>query len=430
MIPAQDEENTEIVAAEPQKLSNDEVLLHTASLWKYQPIPDASVEPNPMPEIYALHQDTKEGPIWGARVRGKKHKHEGTNSDDWFAVDAIDRIRITAVADGAGSKHFSRIGAHDAAETAVSFLRMQLTDLLSQYDKPEELYTAAGITPEEGGISPVVHSLAQAVQKAMQEAYRAVRIAFLLRMREKRYADVLGRPLRLTDFSSTLLVVLWIPCGEPGPGKRDSIAISCQVGDGAIAAINAGAAFEDGEHLLCQADSGDFSGETEFLTSQGKTDMESLQSRTRIYCGPITHILVMTDGVSDDYYPAETEMRRLYCDLLVNNVLPLYGIAAEDNSYSLDEIRSIRGLGKPIAFPWPNDKSISVALHYMRRLCGKPEDLAHFWEEPRKLRLASAAVDIPDDIPVEQRMAKWLDNYVERSSFDDRTLVVMMESEP
>src|SRR5207237_7970690 len=55
----------------------------SASAWKYLPPPNN--EPDPHAEYDARMGFSPEGwPILAARVRGKKHKHEGTHCDDWF----------------------------------------------------------------------------------------------------------------------------------------------------------------------------------------------------------------------------------------------------------------------------------------------------------------------------------------------------------
>ena len=64
--------------------------------------------------------------IVGARVRGKKHKHEGTNCDDWFEFDNAGHWTIIAVADGAGSRKLSRIGSKASCQAAVEFLKDKL----------------------------------------------------------------------------------------------------------------------------------------------------------------------------------------------------------------------------------------------------------------------------------------------------------------
>jgi hypothetical protein len=407
----------------PQPLSDDDVLRHTTMLWQYKDIPDESVEPDRKPETYAMHRNTPAGGMYGARVRGKKHKHEGTNSDDWFAIDAVDRIQLIAVADGAGSKHFSRIGAYAASEQAVKYLKEKLTDLTAPCDAVETFYAPFGEATDGTAFQAAVQPLVLALQQSMQEAREAVETAYEQRAEQPRYADVLGRKPVLADFASTLLVTIALPAGATG----DTLVLSCQVGDGMIAAIDAAAPFDKAQRLLGKPDSGEYVGETEFLVSSRVTETAELQKRTMLYRGHVTHIFAMTDGVADDYFPNEKEMRRLYCDLQANGVLlPPKGVlratpgTLED---ALEERRSLRNI-KPIAFPWVNDKSVEVALHYTRRFAPTEDALAPYWTDQRKLAMLSADADIAPGDPIEQRIAKWLDNYTVRSSADDRTLVV------
>ena len=107
-----------LVAAESKKgLTNKEVTDHTASLWKYLPIP--TDEPEPAPEYLQCDTTLPGGRVIAARVRGKKHKHEGTNCDDWFEIANVDDVTFIAVSDGAGSKKFSRIGARESCKASV-----------------------------------------------------------------------------------------------------------------------------------------------------------------------------------------------------------------------------------------------------------------------------------------------------------------------
>ncbi len=74
--------------------------------------------------------------------------------------------------------------------------------------------------------------------------------------------------------------------------------------------------------VLGTPDSGDYSGETDFLTSRRQLDPANLQRKTFGFCGPLRALLVMSDGVADDYFPAAPGMARLYADLVLNGVLP------------------------------------------------------------------------------------------------------------
>lgn len=391
-------------------LSNEAVTGHTASLWKYLPVP--AEEPEPAPETLRLYQKYGGGVVTAARVRGKKHKHEGTNCDDWYEVSGYQNLLLAAVSDGAGSKRFSRIGARESCRAAAGCLRRELEGLWTP-----ELAADAALDIGEPRCMAACTALAGAVQRSVLKAREAVEAAFYTRVTDPAYEAVLGRPLELRDLSATLLVTVVIPSGAGG-----RLVISCQVGDGMIALVDRKGPFEGSVRLMGTADSGEFSGETEFLVSPKMSSLEALQSRTKLSWSRSDLLLMMTDGVSDDYFPHETELRRLYFDLVAN------GILEGENPGELTEerLRLCRKLPQPLSYPWVNDQSVQVPLHYTRRILETAgltrEDL---WRDGTALAAARAELEeqlaLPDPA---RRLERWLDNYVERGSFDDRTLVI------
>ena len=397
--------------AEAKKpLSNEAVTGHTASLWKYLPVP--AEEPEPAPETLRLYQKYGGGVVTAARVRGKKHKHEGTNCDDWFEVSGFQNLLLAAVSDGAGSKRFSRIGARESCRAAAGCLRRELEGLWTP-----ELAADAALDIGEPRCMAACTVLAGAVQRSVLKAREAVESAFYTRVNAPAYEAVLGRPLELRDLSATLLVTVVIPSGAGG-----RLVISCQVGDGMIALVDRKGPFDGSVRLMGTADSGEFSGETEFLVSPKMSSLEALQSRTKLSWSRSDLLLMMTDGVSDDYFPHETELRRLYFDLVANGILE----GERPGELTEERLRLCRKLPQPLSYPWVNDQRVQVPLHYTRRILETAgltrEDL---WRDGTALAAARAELEeqlaLPDPA---RRLERWLDNYVERGSFDDRTLVI------
>ncbi len=397
--------------AEAKKpLSNEAVTGHTASLWKYLPVP--AEEPEPAPETLRLYQKYGGGVVTAARVRGKKHKHEGTNCDDWYEVSGFQNLLFAAVSDGAGSKRFSRIGARESCRAAAGCLRRELEGLWTP-----ALAADAALDIGEPRCMAACTALAGAVQRSVLKAREAVESAFYTRVNAPAYEAVLGRPLELRDLSATLLVTVVIPSGAGG-----RLVISCQVGDGMIALVDRKGPFEGSVRLMGTADSGEFSGETEFLVSPKMSSLEALQSRTKLSWSRSDLLLMMTDGVSDDYFPHETELRRLYFDLVANGILE----GESSGELTEERLRLCRKLPQPLSYPWVNDQRVQVPLHYTRRILETAgltrEDL---WRDGTALAAARAELEeqlaLPDPA---RRLERWLDNYVERGSFDDRTLVI------
>ena len=185
-----------------KKLDDEDVLEHTASLWNYIPVPTDLVEP--VPEYITLTKTFPGSRITAARVRGKKHKHEGTNCDDWFEVSNYDDITFIVVSDGAGSKKFSRIGARESCRAAAGYLAANFKEAINNDASiRDNLLLEVSDTKFIASCS----LLAEILQKASLQAFNSVEAAFYSRSSNDEYAKLLGRELRFNDLSGTLLVV-------------------------------------------------------------------------------------------------------------------------------------------------------------------------------------------------------------------------------
>lgn len=395
----------------PSPLRDEEVMEHTAALWRYKPVP--AEEPEPGPEYLHAGLEHPGGRIIAARVRGKKHKHEGSNCDDWYEISASGGMLFAAVSDGAGSRKLSRIGARTACRAAVDALQ---ENLLGLWTRRPELPEAVTLDFQDKRCASACGALAKAVQRAVRRAAAEVEAAAEARRSDPAYAALLGRPPEPRDFAATLLASAVVPAGE-----RGWLTVSCQVGDGAIALVDSKGPFAGSVKPLGEADAGPFSGETEFLTSSQMTTPEALQRRTRLSRGHSDLLLMATDGVADDYFPGEAGLRRLYFDLLANGILE---DVLQAGALTPEQLRLYKRLSGPVAYPWVNDQSVRPPLHYTRRDYAAgitPEEL---WRNRAALVLAGLELEGLPRNPAE-RLLRWLDNYVERGSFDDRTLVLM-----
>lgn len=397
-------------------LSDREVTEHTASLWKYNPVPDS---PEPYPEYRNSYEQYSGGEIIAARVRGKKHKHEGSNCDDWYDFTRIDDWVIAVVSDGAGSKPLSRIGAKVSCEAASACLKKELSEFKG---KLPDITADLSKPFDDPGFNSVCSRLAQLVQDCFSDAYSAVEGAYMIRSGKPEFEEELGRKPDLKDYSGTLLAAVMIPVQN---GEHFVIAV--QVGDGMIASFNSGADHNGALRILGNADSGAFAGETEFLVSEKMRTPESLGSRTRIQRGKITSLMLMTDGVADDYYPNNPQLLRLYTDLLLNGVIDFP--KKEENAASETELKA----PEPVAYPWVNDSSVSYSLQYSKNVMKETGDSlealwdSRFGEVMRRSSLEGFGID--NGKTKSERLSVWLDNYVERGSFDDRTLLIINTSE-
>lgn len=404
---------------EKRHLTNKEVTDHTASLWKYLPVP--SEEPEPAPEYLQSDVCLPGGHVIAARVRGKKHKHEGTNCDDWYEIANVDDVTFIAVSDGAGSKKFSRIGARESCRASVGYLATAYGKLLAENPTIRELL---GQELSSEACMEACGKIASIVQKSVVQAAEAVEAAFYARAADPAYARLLKRNLDIRDLSGTLLIAAIVPLVKK---TKEHLIVTCQVGDGMIASINSKGAFQTSVKLLGVPDSGEFSGETEFLTAPQMKTMEALQKRTKLSRGVTDTVMLMSDGVADDYFPNETQMRRLYFDLLINGVIDMEDRPSDLSKLSPKEMSLFKRIPDPVLYPWVNDKSVMVPIQYTNRICDAMGiSLEDLWEDRAILGLAS--LEVKEEVPSSdagERLRVWLDNYYERGSFDDRTLVVV-----
>lgn len=413
--PAEPTEPAPVEPVKPEPLPNHEVTRQTAALWKYCPVPDT--EPEPSPEYLSGETVYPGSKIIAARVRGKKHKHEGTNCDDWYETAHFEDMTFIAVSDGAGSKHFSRIGAQVSCKTAAGYLSHAFADAFGSGPDLREMLRLPLSDPK---CMEACSLLAGLVQQSAVKAYEAVQSAYYCRAADPAFQAVLKREPVLADFSGTLLIAVLIPLDTE---SREQLIMTCQVGDGMIAILNTKGPFSSSLKLMGVPDSGEFSGETEFLTSPRMHQIETLQSKTRISRGVFDLVMVMSDGVADDYYPNETEMRRLYYDLTANGILDSRGPDPVLQEHLLPLCRRIPA---PLAYPWVNDQTVEISLHYTDRICeAMGLSLEDLWTDPTVLSLCRTELDRRiQDAPPSERLRIWLDNYVQRGSFDDRTLVI------
>ena len=416
-IKTQEAEKIKNISDEHAADQEKEITNLTATLWNYNPVPEN--EPEPFPEYVIRYDKTECSEVIGARVRGKKHKHEGSNCDDWFECITDEDITCIVVSDGAGSKKYSRIGAKTACRSAIGYLSSAFKDL---FRKDPEIRERLSLPTDDEMCIDSYKKMAGIVQESMIKAYNAVESAYYERYTEKQYYETVGREINIKDFSSTLLLAVCIPIDTDA---KEKIIISCQIGDGMIALVNSEDDYEKSVKLMGEADSGDFSGETDFLVNKKLLDPVNLASRTKVSKVSSDIILIMTDGVADDYFPNGTEIHRLYFDLLANGIIACSTVVSTTD-LSSKQIEIIKKIPEPVEYPWINDKSEMVGLNYTKEIMSALDmPLNELWDNKYVAYLASAKVKekMNTDDP-SQRLKIWLDNYVERGSFDDRTLVI------
>ncbi len=333
------------------------------ALWRWLPPPTA---PDATPESASLAVQGNGCRVAAARIRGKQHRHNAVFCEDWFEAAAAGPWTIIAVADGAGSRPLSRVGARASCQAAIRSLTERLGN--------------AG----DGALADVLEAAARDARRAVEAAWA------------ERQGDTVGdgqRPLVLGDFGATLLLAAY------RPGCLGAL----QIGDGAILA----AAPDDSVRAVTVPEGGDYAGETEFLTDADHLPPPVLDR------APIRHLLLTTDGIADIFLPAETGGQRLLAELRLNGVIGGDTAGGE----APVTIETIAGPEGERAIP------VRYLAAYAEALGMPVESLA------ARSDLLNAGRR-SDSTPPEVCLLEWLEGFTVRGAFDDRTLVLLTAVQP
>lgn len=399
--------------------------------WQYRPVPGDEPDPHEESASRVQRFPEKGFEIVGARVRGVKHKHDGTHCDDWFEFDTTGSWTVIAVSDGAGSARFSRVGARRACEAAVQKLCNELKDhsiksRSTWSEKTFERDSASGEFLEDD-----LERVQKALHSAILTAYDDVEQAVLERRDRQDYQKILSREPTIHDFSATLLLAVHTTVGYH---RTDyDLVMTCQVGDGMMAAID----HEGGVRLLAEPDKGSYGGETTFLTDKAKLVPPHLTAKTIPFFGPrMRTLMVMSDGVADIYFPPKPEMLRLYGDLVLSGVIGLKGPGPEAvvsalRQTSLPKLDSVKQAEYDEEMRVLTDKgSLLVRLPFVTAYAAKLGlSLEEVVANPALLKAGVRPVATDGPIDRAERLRLWLDSYVVRGERDDRTLVVLCREE-
>lgn len=410
--------------------------------WQYHRIPDKDKEPEPHDEFYSKSdQPPEELKLIGARVRGKMHKHQGTNCDDWFEFDTVGKWTIIAVSDGAGSKKFSRIGAKISCQEAVKSLKNSLKSF--SLDSRQIKTDLENDLSRQGGMfeGKDVKELQNFVYGALNEAYKAVENKASYLKNYPPYNKASGKKeLDTKDLSATLLLAIHTTIRVERENSSYDFVLTCQIGDGMLAAIS----HEYTLKLLGKPDIGEHGGQTDFLTSDRKLETSNLVQKTFPFIGNLKALMIMTDGVSDDYFPNYPGMFELYGDLILNQVINFPGIDSKEREKQLqstnlktqDDVRNIPEnfqdeVERILASDSEEPKKVSIRsiAKYAEQL-GK--DIKEVLTSPDLLNagiLTKQMCPECDKMESYEKLKIWLDSYYRRGSFDDRTLVVLYREE-
>jgi serine/threonine protein phosphatase PrpC len=240
-----------------------------------------------------------------ASKRGRSHAHEGRFRDDSFATafNADNGWGIIAVADGAGSAKYARKGADIACKAAISSFH--------------ELLAGEKLAALEEAITAYLKDNSAESQKQVSTQFieQLGKLAFSAQGKIRQ--EALANEAALKDYATTLIFAL-VKKYEAG-----YVISSFWVGDGGIGIYQhaSGEAF-----VMGVPDSGEFAGQTRFLTMADIFADSAYANRIRFKVVPdFTALILMTDGITDPKFQTDANLqkgdvwRALWEDLGGNN---------------------------------------------------------------------------------------------------------------
>jgi serine/threonine protein phosphatase PrpC len=248
-----------------------------------------------------------------ASRRGRSHADTGKPRDDSFYMrcSCDSGWSALAVADGAGSARYSRVGSRLACKTSVdAFLahaegwhsedkEQRLEEILKRLREAAKGKTSLSASDpclskleEAGGFSSFIYDAARKAYNSIAEEAE----------RKKKDPAHPAPDASLNDYHTTLLFAAF---------RKFSFGwflVTFWIGDGGLALYNPNGT--GGVNVLGTPDAGEYAGQTRFLTMSGEIMPDKIRART-FYSFPqdFEALLMATDGVTDPLFPSEDSIK-------------------------------------------------------------------------------------------------------------------------
>lgn len=221
--------------------------------------------------------------------RGRSHAHEGIFRDDDFGYGYSPETGwgIIVVADGAGSAKYSRKGSHIACQAVVEyFSKLEHTELLILSDLINAELQESNEQHQKGISSFCISHLGKAAFAALGSIKQ----------------EASSKQAEVKDYSTTLIFTFFKEFGDK------MFVSSFWVGDGGI-----GIYLKDSNtvHLLGTPDSGEFSGQTRFLTMSEIFADNAYINRIKFkIVDKNARLVLMTDGITDAKFQTDAALEK------------------------------------------------------------------------------------------------------------------------
>lgn len=222
--------------------------------------------------------------------RGRSHAHEGIFRDDAYAFEYYDETGwgIIAVADGAGSAKYSRKGSELACKAVIEYFGSFNSERFSEMEVTIQSYLE---NETEESIQAISNQFIAHLGKAALCGQNSIR------------EECTSEGAEMRDFSTTLIFSIVKKYGEK------YVIASFWVGDGGIGIYSK----EKNEvYVLGIPDSGEFAGQTRFLTMSDIFANGAYANRIKFkVVEDFTALVLMTDGITDPKFQTDNNLNRI-----------------------------------------------------------------------------------------------------------------------
>jgi serine/threonine protein phosphatase PrpC len=226
-----------------------------------------------------------------ASQRGRSHAHEGRARDDDFRLffDESSEWHVMVVADGAGSAKYSRRGSQIACETVIDVCKEKINERHKAFELQISEFQKNRSDENRKKTGNLLYEI---IGTATFQAYKNI---------EKEARQ--GKDKTIKDFSTTLLLSI---CKKFDFGWFTG---AFWVGDGGIGIYNKETS---SVKILGEPDSGEFAGQTRFLTMPEIMQPAEIYRRLRFeVLDDFTALILMTDGITDPKFETDANLYKI-----------------------------------------------------------------------------------------------------------------------
>lgn len=258
------------------------------SLWKNEPTP-TNIEYYKPDDVSASFEFGERKLVIGSK-RGRSHAHEAKPRDDAFEYTFHEETGwgIIAIADGAGSAKYSRKGSEIACETIIEFFKNVEKETIQEIETAIQNFLSEETDENRNKLSGLLST-------------QLVKAAFTAQQNIKEEAT--KKEAEIRDYSTTLIFAL------VKKYERKYLITSFWVGDGGIGIYNKE---KDEVAVLGMPDSGEFAGQTRFLTMSDIFNETVYSNRVRLkVVEDFTALILMTDGITDAKFQTDNNLNKI-----------------------------------------------------------------------------------------------------------------------